>query len=103
MEAAPSLHRALAGWNARRLRPGVPGGQWHDALVEDAALALREGQWIEHERAALGPILDGIPTDPDGFVRWFEALREHGPGQGDPLFDWLAGEADLSQIRWFLA
>jgi hypothetical protein len=30
-------------------------------------------------------------------------LRETGPGQGDPLFPWLAGRASLAQMRWFLA
>lgn len=102
MEAAASLHRALAGWNARRLTPSTPGQDWRDALVEDAALALREGEWIEHERAELAPLLEDVPPDADGLVRWFEALREHGPGQGDPLFEWLADEADLEQMRWFL-
>jgi hypothetical protein len=43
------------------------------------------------------------PEDPDGFVAWFEGLKENGPGQGDPLFLWLAQEADIGQMRWFLA
>jgi hypothetical protein len=103
MEAAASLHRALASWNARRLTPSVPGQDWRDALVEDAALALREGEWIEHERAELAPLLEAVPGDPDAFLRWFEALREHGPGQGDPLFRWLADEAGVAEMRWFLA
>ena len=30
-------------------------------------------------------------------------MRENGPGQGDRLFPWLATEATLTQIRWFLA
>ena len=42
------------------------------------------------------------PRDPDNFVRWFEALKEEGPGQGDPLFPWLAEEASLDDMRWFL-
>ena len=42
-----------------------------------------------------------MPTDGDGFVAWFEALKEHGPGQGDPLFRWLADSADRDAIRWF--
>lgn len=102
MEAAPSLHRALARWNARRLTPSVPNQDWREVLVEDAALALREGEWIEQERVAVASLVAGVPTNPEGFVRWFEALREHGPGQGDRLFQWLAREADVVQMRWFL-
>jgi hypothetical protein len=33
---------------------------------------------------------------------WFHALKEDGPGQGDALFPWLAEEASLDQMRWFL-
>ena len=42
------------------------------------------------------------PRDPDCFVRWFEELRQDGPGQGDPLFPWLAEQATREQMRWFL-
>ena len=34
--------------------------------------------------------------------RWFEALEATGPGQGDPLFPWLAEQAALDEMRWFL-
>jgi hypothetical protein len=43
-----------------------------------------------------------IPQDVDGFIAWFERLRETGPGQGDPLFPWLAGKATLPQMMWFI-
>ena len=42
-----------------------------------------------------------VPTDPDGFVTWFEDLKSSGPGQGDPLFPWLAEEASRDELRWF--
>ena len=29
-----------------------------------------------------------------GLSEWFERLKEHGPGQGDPLFPWLATQAN---------
>jgi hypothetical protein len=29
-------------------------------------------------------------------------LRETGPGQGDPLFPWLATQASLEQMKWFI-
>ena len=31
-----------------------------------------------------------------------KSLREHGPGQGDPLFPWLEHSCDLEQMKWFL-
>jgi hypothetical protein len=43
-----------------------------------------------------------VPADAEGFVAWFEGLKATGPGQGDPLFDWLAEEATLDEMRWFL-
>jgi hypothetical protein len=35
-------------------------------------------------------------------MAWYLALREDGPGQGDPLFPWLAERADYDQMRWFI-
>jgi len=43
-----------------------------------------------------------VPSDPDGFIAWFERLHSDGPGQGDDLFPWLAEEADDESMRWFL-
>jgi hypothetical protein len=61
-----------------------------------------EGDFLEALRAEVVDEASRVPTDPDGFIAWFEALRETGPGQGDPLFPWLAEEAGLDQMRWFL-
>jgi hypothetical protein len=43
-----------------------------------------------------------IPTQVDNFIDWFETLKETGPGQGDPLFPWLAEAASHSDMLWFL-
>ena len=43
------------------------------------------------------------PTDPQGFIVWFEGLKATGPGQHDRLFPWLAEEADRDELRWFLS
>ena len=42
------------------------------------------------------------PADPDGFVAWFEELDRTGPGQNDPLFPWLAEQASLEEMCWFM-
>lgn len=97
-----ALHRELAQWNSNRLHPNVPTQGWRGALREEWDLIEREGDWIERERAEIAPLIAEVPTEAGNFVRWFEGLREHGPGQGHPLFDWLAEEADLPEMRWFL-
>jgi len=43
-----------------------------------------------------------VPRDPAGFVRWFEALADVGPGQRDALFPWLEHQASLEQMCWYL-
>jgi hypothetical protein len=84
-----------------RLEPRLP----EDAVESPDAARLRslEAAFVEEERAAVQPWALEAPRAPDAFLRWFEALRETGPGQGDPLFPWLAESATLQQMRWFLA
>ena len=50
----------------------------------------------------IAPLVADIPAEVDGFIAWFERLKEAGPGQGDPLFPWLADEASTEQMKWFL-
>ncbi|MGZ9098357.1 MAG: iron-containing redox enzyme family protein [Brevundimonas sp.] len=69
---------------------------------EDAGMVLLEGAFVERARADTGPWLKHLPTDVDGFIAWFEGLKGSGPGENDPLFPWLADEATLEQMRWFL-
>ena len=96
------LHRKLSSWNRVRLGPGVPDPAWRSALREEAALRLVEGEFVERERAAVAPRAALAPRDAAGFVAWFERLREDGPGQGHPLFPWLAARASAEELRWFL-
>ena len=96
------FQRALAHWNHRRLVPQFPSDQWQKALDEDVRMLRLEGGFLEELRAEVADEAAAAPTDADGFVAWFEALQQTGPGQGDPLFPWLAEEADLEQLRWFM-
>src|SRR5438067_4808886 len=95
------LHSALMLFARDRLEPRLP----EQVRDSDDAPRLRalEALFVEEERAAVQPLARRAPRDADAFVRWFEALRDTGPGQGDPLFPWLAGSATLGQMRWFLA
>nr|WP_251007984.1 iron-containing redox enzyme family protein [Sphingobium sp. BHU LFT2] len=62
-----------------------------------------EHAFIEELRQEVVKEASLAPADPDAFVEWFEALKASGPGQHDPLFPWLANEADKDQLRWFLS
>ena len=61
-----------------------------------------EGEYVESVRRAIAPLVTDVPQDVDGFIAWFEDLREIGPGQGDALFPWLAAEATREEMLWFL-
>jgi hypothetical protein len=96
------FQRGLARWNRARLVPGFPDGDWRRAEERDSRMRRQEGEFLDSLSAEVADEAAAAPTDPDGFLAWFEALRDHGPGQGDPLFPWLAAEAGRDQIRWFL-
>lgn len=97
-----AFHQRLTRWNSRRLQPSTPSDSWIADAQEDAEMVLIEGAWIERLRARAAPWLADLPETPEAFVSWFEALQGQGPGESDPLFPWLAEEADLEQMRWFL-
>lgn len=99
---AEALHVGLAKWNRRRLAVAVPHDDWSAELSRDQRMLRFEGAFIEAFRAQVAPLTADVPTDPQEFIGWFEALKDGGPGQWDPLFDWLAIEADREQMRWFL-
>lgn len=97
-----ALHEQLAKLNGGRLSPRFPVTSWREELEAEHAVRLLEGEMIELERAQIMARAATAPTDVDGFIAWFEALEDGGPGQGDPLFPWLATTATSEQMRWFL-
>jgi len=97
-----SFQRGLAHWNHERLSPGFPEADWQQILERDVRMLRLEGAFVESLRAEIADEAAEAPTDPDGFIAWFEALQEQGPGQGDPLFPWIAEEATREEISWFL-
>jgi hypothetical protein len=96
------LQQQLARWNRGRLALGKPGGDWREALADEHRMRLLEGEWIEACRREVADRAAEAPTEPDAFVAWFETLQQTGPGQGDPLFPWLAEQASMDDFRWFL-
>jgi len=97
-----SFHAALAQHNNARITPGTPSSRWVDDEKLALAWRLREGHFIESLRAEVAPMMGQIPRQANQFVAWFESLNESGPGQHDLLFNWLATDATLLQMRWFL-
>lgn len=95
-------HRRLAEFNAARFSPGLPTADWEQSIELNAAMWREEGRWLEAKRADVASRAAEAPTDPDGFVAWFEQLEHHGPGQNDPLFRYLADSASMEEMKWFL-
>ena len=113
MQAAPAhqpslqerqhdLHVRLNHFNSIRLAPAQFRGDWQAGLKAEYQMRLEEGHFVERERQAVQPAAQEAPGDADAFIRWFEDLRECGPGQGDSLFPWLAERATMAEMRWFL-
>jgi len=97
-----AFQRRLAQWNRVRLAPGFPTDDWQRELADELAMRRLEGGFVEELREGVIERAAEAPVDPDGFIAWFEELEASGPGQHDPLFDWLADEASLDEVRWFL-
>lgn len=96
------LQRRLAAFNRTRLLPSHDDIDWEMQLSNEYAHRRIEAKLFERERAHVAARAAQAPRDPEGFVRWFEALIHNGPGQGDPLFPWLRDHAPLASMRWFL-
>ncbi len=95
-----TFQRGLAHWNRERLSPRHPDGG--SEMFERTVRMLRlERAFLAHLRANVMVEASRVPHDANGFITWFEDLKAVGPGQGDPLFPWLAEQADRDQLRWF--
>jgi hypothetical protein len=98
-----ALHRELSRLNHARMTPTHDASQWGASLDEEYRLRQLEHAFVEALRLEVSERASDAPTRADAFVTWFEQLEQNGPGQGDPLFPWLAEHASLEQMRWFLA
>ncbi len=97
-----SVQLQLCRLNDLRLNPGFPKPGWQDDINEIASLTVVEGEFLEASRARAAERAASAPTDANGFIAWFEELRETGPGQNDALFPWLAAECTMDEMKWFL-
>ena len=97
-----AVQQRLARWNHARLEPALPDPQWREAQERDREMLEVEGAFLDQLRETVALSEAEVPTEPVEFIGWFEALERSGPGQHDPLFEWLAESADLEQMRWYL-
>ncbi|HEY0189793.1 MAG TPA: hypothetical protein VGC42_01645, partial [Kofleriaceae bacterium] len=96
------LHAELEQLNRDRLVPGLPVEDPRRALEHTHARQLVELDFLGRALAEVRDRAAAAPRTPAAFIDWFEQLRLDGPGQGDPLFPWLAEHAELGALRWFL-
>ena len=92
----------LTRYNSHRFQPGLPLDAPKDEIAEEAAVARAEIAFLESLTKAIAPLTRCIPEDADRFIDWFEQLKHTGPGQGDPLFPWLATQASLDEMKYFM-
>jgi hypothetical protein len=96
-----SFQRGLAYWNRERLAPAFPEPDGTAIFDRDQRMHRLEVAFLGELRSEIIEQAAAAPIDPDGFVAWFEALKQTGPGQSDPLFPWLADVATRDELRWF--
>ena len=102
----PDIARRLASFNRRRFTPELDVGLESTSFAgdsEESDLHRQELDFVHDELRAVEGQASAAPTDPDAFVQWFERLEAVGPGQHDPLFEWLETSASKEAMTWFLA
>lgn len=92
----------LAEFNAERFRATIPNDNFLTNLENERCMLQLEEAFVESERKTISMWASEAPLDPDGFIAWFEDLKQTGPGQNDPLFPWLAHVASRESMIWFL-
>ncbi len=100
--SAELLTRTLAIHNSSRFRAGLPTEDWQATMDNERHVLHLEGLFVEAQRRAITARASAAPREPDAFMAWFQALETSGPGQGDPLFPWLARVASRDAMIWFL-
>ena len=98
-----AIQLSLYAANRSRFKPCLPSDITEATIAKSVELHVLETDYLEAARANVAARAATAPASPEDFLAWFEDLGASGPGQGDPLFPWLANEATLGEMRWFLA
>ena len=104
LEMTPTrkLHLQLSQFNQERLMPNFIHNNWAVKTLHDVHILVKEGDFVENERQYVQQYLVHMPIEPEAFMQWFNNLKSEAPGQGDALFPWLATQATIEEMRWFL-
>ena len=97
-----TLQRELSQLNDQRLNPTLEKRGFRESLAKETERRILEHDYLERCRAEVAARAAEAPSDAPGFLAWFQELRATGPGQHDPLFEWLETTASMEQLRWFL-
>lgn len=97
-----AVQQRLAHWNHARLAPRLPDMNWQTVAERDWSMLTVEREFLELLRTGVQESAAEAPDEASAFVTWFEGLNQHGPGQNDGLFPWIAERASLEQLRWYL-
>jgi hypothetical protein len=97
-----AFHASLARFNVDRIALSTPSKSWEQSLHEELKYRIVEGQFLDHLRTSIAPLTRESIGDVNHFVSWFESLHQWGPGQHHALFPWLAEEASMNEMKWFL-
>lgn len=97
-----AFQQRLAFWNRKRFAPSFPESGWQAQIASDATMLRLEGAFLEELRLDVVEHAAQASSSPNEFISWFEGLKHSGPGQGDPLFPWIAEEASKEELCWFL-
>ena len=96
------FHQQLALFNVQRIAPAFPAEHWLAEMGAEFNWRMAEGLYLESLRQLVAPMLPAHDSTTNHFINWFESLCVDGPGQQHTFFDWLAHDATLPQMRWFL-
>ena len=102
MTPIKKLHLQLSQFNQQRLAPNFIHHNWAEKALHEVHILIKEGDFVESQRQHVQQYLVHMPQEPEAFMQWFSNLKTEAPGQGDALFPWLATQANMQQMRWFL-
>ncbi|MES2822372.1 MAG: iron-containing redox enzyme family protein [Pseudomonadota bacterium] len=97
-----AFHIRLAKYNTARLEISSSVTTWENDELAAFEHRMLQGRYLEEQRTAIAAMVPQHTHSADHFARWLESLAEFGPGNHHPLFDWLANDATLTQMKWFL-
>ncbi|RYZ65178.1 MAG: iron-containing redox enzyme family protein, partial [Proteobacteria bacterium] len=85
------IQQSLTLFNRERLSPtlgGIPSIEPIHAPSRNHEFRMlcKESEFLQEDLAFVQARAAQAPLEAEAFIRWFEDLKQTGPGQGDPLF-----------------